>query len=659
MVTALQNRSSQLSQASAEWARNVVWFDEAFQMTDRPWAQTWRLQAASTRYYLKSLPSQQTQALEAMPLLHSQFPEIVPAVLGCDQTAGLILLADHGGQTPRSGMDESINVRLLETYARLQAGTSTNLRLIEKLPTIDPGTVLAKFFRYLNPDASTQNSAGVGTEFYLGRAEAESFYQRLSRYEHELSQLLGLCSELPLTINHCDLRRSNIALAEDGHCMIYDWDEAVAAPAGLSLHNFFGGCSQIMKILTDPGRKFDSGVSSRRIKRMYAYVGRLVRHKYSDSETLRRALPATACAGVLRYLHSYSAFPQDDAKYRQVVGDIHRDRLSDLLKMCEWIDARSNPEPHSVETSATRNAESNKGMEHPAGTLLTLKSHVSPRSVKDEIRELERDAEHPDNIPTLRFSEGEIAQQKLTREKRKLGVRLFQRYGVLLIENAFKPELVDQLTDEYFEKYSQYSQHEDHDDALKVGSRRYMVTIEMSGAFNSPTVYAPPFVLPIIRGLLGDKMILGSVTAVASLGGSKDMHIHKDHPALFSRSEVDHELPSFGVSMILPLLGFSEELGTTRVWKGSHKTSLKESMKTPFQDPYSSKGSCLLMDYRLTHQGLANRTDQVRPILDIIYQRPWFRDIANYGQQDALILSDDNYNRIPAEHHNLFDWSRK
>jgi ectoine hydroxylase-related dioxygenase (phytanoyl-CoA dioxygenase family) len=163
----------------------------------------------------------------------------------------------------------------------------------------------------------------------------------------------------------------------------------------------------------------------------------------------------------------------------------------------------------------------------------------------------------------------------------------------------------------------------------------------------------------VIRGILGEKMILGSVTAVASLGGSKDMHIHKDHPALFSRRELEHELPSFGVSMILPLLGFSEELGTTRVWKGSHQTSLKQSLKTSHQDPYGSKGACLLMDYRLTHQGLANRTDRVRPILDLIYQRPWFRDIANYGQQEAMVLSDANYDRIPEEHRSLFDWSRK
>jgi len=664
MVTALQKRSPQLSQVATDWACQFVWFDDVTQVTDRPWAQTWRLKAGGEQFYLKSLPAQQTLAIDAMPLLHEQFPDVVPRVVANDHAQGLILFADHGGRTPRRGMDESINVQLLETYARVQAQAAKNHRLLEALPTVDLDSLLADFFQYLNPETSPTDSTCVGADFYLGRSKAKSFYQQLSQYQRQLAELVKYCDELPPTINHCDLRRSNMALSEDGRCQIYDWDEAVAAPAGLSLHNFFGGCFQVMKILANAGRALDQDVSRRSIKRMNAYVGRLVRHEYSGTATLRRALPATACVGVIRYLQSYSAFPKQEAKYRQLVKGILRDGLSDLVELCEWIESGSasisDVEKSTVDsTTASNVAERSETAEDSSGMQVTLKRDRPRRSDDDEIRELEREAELPESIPTLRFSKEEIATQKLTRAKRKLGVRLFQRYGVLLIENAFDADLVDKLTDEYFEKYSRYSQHERHADALKVGSRRYMVTIEMSGAFNSPAVYAPPFVFPVIRNILGEKMILGSTTAVASLGGSKDMHIHKDHPALFSRRELEHELPSFGVSMILPLLGFSEELGTTRVWKGSHQTSLKQSLKTPHQDPYGSKGACLLMDYRLTHQGLANRTDRVRPLLDIIYQRPWFRDIANYGQQEALVMSDANYDSIPEEHRSLFDWSRK
>lgn len=638
MVTTTHRSTTEIPSETRAWARDLVEFDETTQVTDHPWARTWRLKHDRSRYYLKQLPVHQTGCLDALPLLHQQFPAVVPQVLGKDTDRGLLLLADHGGKTPASGMEEAIRVRLLETYARIQAESSRNRELLERLPVIEPTQTLDEFFAYLTPDVEPDDANRVSAAFYLGKSDARSFHAELLAHRPRLERLLKRSSELPVTINHCDLRRSNMALNSDGRCLIYDWDESVAGPAGLSLHNFFSGCSRVARILHDAGESFADVVSSRKVRRMNAYVGRLVRHGYSDAETLRRALPATVCLGVLRYIQSYSAFPRDDEKYRDVVADIHRNRLEDLVRLCEWLKAQEDTASSSSSAS-----------------------HSAPRrkTETDELRELEEYAAQPENVPTLRFTNEELEHQEMSRGKLKLGARLFQQYGTLVIENAFDPELVDELREDYFRNYSRYSEHTSHEDALKVGSRRYMVTIELAGAFNAPAVYAPPLVLPVIRRILGEKMILGSVTTVTSLGGSKAMHIHKDHPALFSRRELDHELPSFGVSMILPLLGFSEDLGTTRVWKGSHQTSLRESLQTPHQDPYASKGAILLMDYRLTHQGLANRTDQVRPILDIIYQRPWFRDIANYGQQSDLIMSDSSWDQVPEEHRSLFEWSRR
>ncbi len=632
MVTATAERITNIPSETKAWAQDIVRFDELSHITDRPWAQTWRLDDSDARYYLKQLPPQQTQSLGALPLLHQQFPKVVPQVLGTDQRRGLLLLADHGGKTPNSGMDEAIRVRLLETYAKIQAEAVGNDALLSQLPDIDPAQTIERFFDYLDPNQEVPSST-AGANFYIGEAEAQSFFEVLTEHRTQLVQLLKRCGELPTTINHCDLRRSNMALDRSGRCLIYDWDESVAGPAGMSLHNFFKGCSRVPRILNGT---YATAAASRKVRRMNGYVDQLVRHGYSDEHTLRRVLRATVCLGVLRYLQSYSAFPRDDQKYRRVVGDIHRDRLSDLVVLCEWLEA--NPDQWAT-TAAPVVRER--------------------RSGRDEIEELEAIARHPEAMPTLRFTREELERQEMSETKLKLGSRLFNEYGTLVIENAFDPDLVDELKEDYFRNYAKYSEHKSHEDALKVGSRRYMVTIELAGAFHSPAVYAPPLVLPVIQRILGEKMILGSITAVTSLGGSKDMHIHKDHPALFSRREVPYELPSFGVSMILPLLGFAEELGTTRVWKGSHKTSLKESLKTPHQDPYANKGSVLLMDYRLTHQGLANRTDQVRPILDIIYQRPWFRDIANYGQQSDLIMPEAAWEQVPAEHRELFEWARR
>jgi len=155
---------------------------------------------------------------------------------------------------------------------------------------------------------------------------------------------------------------------------------------------------------------------------------------------------------------------------------------------------------------------------------------------------------------------------------------------------------------------------------------------------------------------LGDGFILGSFTSVASLPGAPDMRMHKDHPALFSSDELSHPLPTFAVTMLLPLLGLNAEMGTTRVVKRSHRTTSVEAAKMDFQDPLGPPGSCLLMDYRLSHQGLANRSQVVRPVLSLVYNRPWFRDAANYKKQVPVDLPAAEFERVPPQHQCLFDW---
>lgn len=76
----------------------------------------------------------------------------------------------------------------------------------------------------------------------------------------------------------------------------------------------------------------------------------------------------------------------------------------------------------------------------------------------------------------------------------------------------------------------------------------------------------------------------------------------------------------------------------------------------PHQDPLGPVGSCLLMDYRLTHQGLANRSNQVRPVLSMVYNRPWFRDAVNYKKQPPLAISTEEFSRIPESYRGLFQW---
>jgi hypothetical protein len=75
--------------------------------------------------------------------------------------------------------------------------------------------------------------------------------------------------------------------------------------------------------------------------------------------------------------------------------------------------------------------------------------------------------------------------------------------------------------------------------------------------------------------------------------------------------------------------------GTTRLWPRTHVLDDEAAAAVAPEDPVVLAGSCLLMDYRLRHGGTANRSETVRPILYNVYQRRWFRDFVNYGQQPA------------------------
>lgn len=69
-----------------------------------------------------------------------------------------------------------------------------------------------------------------------------------------------------------------------------------------------------------------------------------------------------------------------------------------------------------------------------------------------------------------------------------------------------------------------------------------------------------------------------------------------------------------------------------------------EEMRRVFTARYAAKfapgariGDCLLVDYRLLHGGTANRGNNLRSIVYLIYSRPWFGDYRNCKLQRSNI----------------------
>ena len=65
------------------------------------------------------------------------------------------------------------------------------------------------------------------------------------------------------------------------------------------------------------------------------------------------------------------------------------------------------------------------------------------------------------------------------------------------------------------------------------------------------------------------------------------------------------------------------------------------------------------MDLALSHAGRPNRSERIRPIVNMQYTRRWFVDNKNFRRQRPLEIPRAEWTRVPREHRVLFDWARR
>jgi ectoine hydroxylase-related dioxygenase (phytanoyl-CoA dioxygenase family) len=259
------------------------------------------------------------------------------------------------------------------------------------------------------------------------------------------------------------------------------------------------------------------------------------------------------------------------------------------------------------------------------------------------------------NLPSIRLSVDEITSRSLDPATRLLAKQAFESKGVIAIENAFAPDFIASLRRAFIRDYGGHLADRETDETLKVGDKRILVPVQVAKPFSSPQLYANPFVLPLVQDVLGEECVLGSFGAITALPGAKDQHVHRDHPFLFNDEAIDTMVPAYAVNVIVPLVALDERHGTTRLWPGSHRIWLEsKARQLPSEDPVARVGSCILIDYRLLHGGTANRSEQMRPILYVIYHRPWFKDYVNFLKVRELRLSAKERSNIPAAYQKWF-----
>lgn len=164
--------------------------------------------------------------------------------------------------------------------------------------------------------------------------------------------------------------------------------------------------------------------------------------------------------------------------------------------------------------------------------------------------------------------------------------------------------------------------------------------------FRNAEVIDNTILMSVIRSLLGNDAVLLYAGLILSFPSSSDQPWHQDGLMLFSQNELpeDVHLPVYALNVFVPLADVTEDMGPTEFSVGSHKTkegekameyiSNQQELKAKVIGPTLKCGDALIYDYRTCHRGTQNlSTDTTRPMLYLMYGRPWFREHINFGKE--------------------------
>jgi hypothetical protein len=183
------------------WAR-PGWHDEAEDWVGAPLVQlrSWPLSAVlrgernGSPVYLKAVFPLFHQEPAITEALARESPDFVPAVLATDRERGWLLMGELPGEPDRNAPAQ-LWEGMLRTLGRVQRSWAGRTDELFALGAQDRGLAT------LAPEIAEHPT--------LVRC---------------LEQLAAL--GLPETLGHGDLHRGNVAIAEDGHAIVYDWSDA-------------------------------------------------------------------------------------------------------------------------------------------------------------------------------------------------------------------------------------------------------------------------------------------------------------------------------------------------------------------------------------------------------------------------------------------------
>lgn len=251
-------------------------------------------------------------------------------------------------------------------------------------------------------------------------------------------------------------------------------------------------------------------------------------------------------------------------------------------------------------------------------------------------------------------SNSERAIGTLATETIERASQCFRRDGALILEDIVDAGVVARSREAFHDRYLEFCSK--RDDVSKVGEGRFMITVELKPPFNDISLFANPYLLPILGTALDENFVIAAFGVVCALPSAPAQHVHSDGGDLFLRPELDRLLPATAVTVAIPLLEMNAVNGTTMLWLGSHHDRERATTEEGIQ-PTVREGSCMIWDFRLKHGGTTNQGQLPRPLLYMTYCRAWFLDHINYNnkgyqnQNQRPLVADKEFLSSLSEQH--------
>ena len=157
-----------------------------------------------------------------------------------------------------------------------------------------------------------------------------------------------------------------------------------------------------------------------------------------------------------------------------------------------------------------------------------------------------------------------------------------------------------------------------------------------------------PRVLPLMRLLLGNDCVLGSLNGLSMTPGGEAQNLHLDQNETVPGSVLT-------INALHALDEFTEENGATRVVPFSHNRFLPPGASTRDYESETTSveapaGSLIAFNGGLWHAGSRNHTDRPRRAIHAFFHKPWIRPQWDYPRS----LSPHVVNQMNKEQKRLF-----